>query len=72
MVKKKDMLPMLSIVAIIASVFVALYSLNQLAIKKSAMSDEVSSIETDLNSTNFDSVDKESAEIESLLHRQGF
>ena len=68
MVKKKDMLPMLSIVAIIASVFVALYSLNQLAIKKSAMSDEVSSIETDLNSTNFDSVDKESAEIESLLN----
>lgn len=72
------MLPVLCVVVIITAVIVALVNIKQSAYIKSldaetetlktvSKSDELNSIESDLNNTSLDNLDKESPEIETLL-----
>jgi len=64
-ITKKNLLPFLSIVVIVGAVAIAIFSLKQAESVKN--SDDITSIETELNATNLDNLDMESSEIGSLL-----
>ena len=79
MISHKNMILLLALVAIFGAVAVSVFSMRQAAYKKSldaqtetlktvSANDDLNSIEKDLNSTNLDSLDKESSEIQTLLN----
>ena len=65
MISHKNMILVLATVAVFGAVAVSIFSMRQLAYQKSS---DLDSIEVDLNSTNFDNLDKESTENQNLLN----
>ncbi|MDP1710263.1 MAG: hypothetical protein Q8L28_01475 [bacterium] len=79
MITKKNMLLVFSIIAIFFAVAVAIFGLRQLAYMKSLDSDtetlksvsaddNLDSIQSDIEDTSLENLDKESSEIEVLLN----